>query len=335
MFLTIVAAFLLSSSSAFVTGPLKGASSLQRAGFHGGARVAGRSFALSSTKDKEEKEEKEESSGGGHQVKGFPEPSEEDKLFMETLKKHQDGAAKLTFAEEVRSLLAYSSGFGVISTNSGSDEGYPAGSVVGFAVEDDGNFIFCFSGMSGHTQDLLKDGRASLTVTASDFKGAADGRVSVVGDVVKVPEEERAQCADTYLKKHEGAYWVQFGDFTWFRLQDVRAVRFVGGFARAGNITPKEYADAQPDPITAFAAPVMGHMNDDHSDATLVMIKHYVGIEVESAELVGMDRLGFTVKCSRQGQFFKLRLPFIREATDRADVKKIIVEMTQAAAGSA
>jgi len=210
------------------------------------------------------KEDTQETSGGGHQVKGFPEPSEEDKIFMEKLQEHQQSAPKLTFAEEVRTLLQYSTGFGVLSTLSSQDEGYPSGSVVGFAVEEDGNFIFSFSGMSSHTQDVLKDGRASLTVTASGFQGAADGRVSLTGDMVKVPSDQIEQCQTTYLKKHEGAYWVQFGDFTWFRLSSVRRVRFVGGFARAGSITPEEYGEAKPDEITAFSGPVLGHMNDDH-----------------------------------------------------------------------
>jgi hypothetical protein len=39
--------------------------------------------------------------------------------------------------------------------------------------------------MSAHTGDILKDGKASLTVMAKDFQGAAEGRVVLIGDVVK------------------------------------------------------------------------------------------------------------------------------------------------------
>ena len=85
----------------------------------------------------------------------------------------------------------------------------------------------------------------------------------------------------------------------------------------------------------AFAAPVMGHMNDDHSESTVAMVQHYVGIDqVESANLVGMDRLGMTAQVTRLGQTFKLRLPFPRAAENRKDVKTLIVEMTRASAAS-
>jgi len=61
------------------------------------------------------------------------------------------------------------------------------------------------------------------------------------------------------------------------------------------------------------------------------MVMHYVGLpDVEAAQLVALDRLGFMVQVTRHGQTFKLRLPFPRAAADRKDVKSLIVEMTQA-----
>ena len=35
------------------------------------------------------------------------------------------------------------------------------------------------------------------------------------------------------------------------------------------------------------------------------------------------------VQCTRNGEQFKMRLPFPRAAEDRGDVKKLIVQMTQ------
>ena len=95
-------------------------------------------------------------------------------------------------------------------------------------------------------------------------------------------------------------------------------------------IKPDDYIGAAIAPIQAFAAPVMGHMNEDHSEATVAMVQHYIGLpQVEKAELVQLDRLGFMVQITRQGQTFKLRLPFPRAADDRKDVKNLIVEMTR------
>ena len=57
---------------------------------------------------------------------------------------HQKTAAKLSQAEDARSLVGYSTGYGVISTLSKSLDGYPSGSVVGFAPDEKGLPVFCF-----------------------------------------------------------------------------------------------------------------------------------------------------------------------------------------------
>lgn len=287
---------------------------------------------------KEEEEEDQLGAGGrgGHAVpkSAQPEISEEERAIQTAVMEHQKTAARLSQAEDARSLVGYSTGYGVLSTLSKSLDGYPSGSLVGFASDEQGLPVFCFSAMSGHTQDLLqapKGAKASLTVTANGFKGAADGRVTLIGDVKRCDKEELPELRELYRAKHPDAFWVDFGDFTWWRMSELKAVRFIGGFARAGDITPSGYIEASVDPIQAFAAPVMGHMNADHSESTVAMIEHYIGLDaVEKADIVGLDRLGMTVSVTRKSQTFKLRLPFPRGAEDRKDVKTLIVEMTQA-----
>lgn len=228
-----------------------------------------------------------------------------------------------------------------------SNPGFPGGSVVGFAPDEQGRPLFVFSGMSSHTQDLLADPRCSLTVAAKEFKGAADGRVNLMGTCERLKDpEEIAKAKEIYLAKHPGAFWVEFGDFFWYR-QEVEAIRFVGGFARAGSVTAEEYKEATPDPIMAFGGHVAAHMNDDHMDSTIAMVQHYIpsldaeGF-VQAAEITSVDSLGMYVKITRdpenedqlpgQPKQFKLRLPFPRSVTERKDVKSVIVEMTQASA---
>lgn len=230
--------------------------------------------------------------------------------------------------------MEYSTGFGVLSTNSRTLEGYPGGSVVGFSLDDKGRPLFAFSSMSSHTGDLAADSRVSLTVTSATFKGAADGRVSLVGDVNKVPEEDLPSVREMYKKKHPNAYWVDFGDFSLMRMDTIKAMRFVGGFAMAGDIQPDEYLSTSPDAVAQFSAPILQHMNDDHSETTKAMIEHYVtgGVEIASAQITAVDRLGMYVLVGmNDGQSGKLRLPFPRPAEDRKDVKTLIVEMTNVA----
>jgi putative heme iron utilization protein len=113
----------------------------------------------------------------------------------------------------------------------------------------------------------------------------------------------------------------------------------VGGFARAGSITSEEYANAKPDPVSAFGPAIAKHMNEDHSDSTIAMISHAIpGLDVSEAVITSVDSLGMYVKCTRkprasdQPQQFKIRLPFPRKVTERKEVKDVIVEMTRAAA---
>ncbi|CAM9451191.1 unnamed protein product [Heterosigma akashiwo] len=151
------------------------------------------------------------------------EVSPEAQALQQRIGEHQKGAARLSKPEEVRTLAEYSTGFGVMSTIS-KDFGFPAGSVVGFAL-DAGLPFFVFSGMSQHTQDLLVDPRCSLTVTSKDFKGAPDGRVSLMGTVEKAPAGEVDRLKEAYLAKHPGAFWVNFGDFNWFRMKEIVDIR--------------------------------------------------------------------------------------------------------------
>jgi len=267
---------------------------------------------------------------------------------MQAYQEYQQAAPKLGWATDVRTLVQYNHGFAVMSTLSKSDPGYPGGSVVGFAPDEDGRPLFIFSGMSTHTQDLLVNPKCSLTVAAKDFKGAADGRVNLMGTCELIKEkQEQEQARKLYLQKHPGAFWVDFGDFNWWRMS-VEKVRFVGGFARAGSVTAEEYQAAKPDAIAEFGPMIAQHMNEDHMAATIAIVQSMVpGMEpdpsnpITEALITSVDSLGMYVKVTREKgvsflpKQFKLRLPFPRPAADRKDVKTLIVEMTQAAASAA
>ena len=311
----------------------------------GVALLARRAAHVRAAADDEDKDDKIGAGGrGGHSVPAGvrgPEMSEEEKAVQAAVMEHQRGAARLSQAEDARSLLAYSTGYAVLSTLSSQVDGYPSGALVGFAHDKSGLPVFCFSAMSSHTKDLSAaadvtstGAKAALTVTANGFEGAADGRVVLIGDVKRCSkaEVEELGLVGVYKGKHPGAFWADFGDFTYYRMASLKAVNFVGGFARAGSITADDYVAAAVDPIQAFAAPVMSHMNGDHGASTVAMVQHYIGLPgVETAQMVALDRLGFMVQCTRAGQTFKLRLPFPRAAADRKDVKTLIVEMTNAA----
>ena len=56
------------------------------------------------------------------------------------------------------------------------------------------------------------------------------------------------------------------------------------------QISPEEFAAAKSDPVAQFAAPIAQHMNADHADSITAMLKHNIGIDVDSGSITRLDR---------------------------------------------
>ena len=70
----------------------------------------------------------------------------------------------------------------------------------------------------------------------------ADARFTLLGSAKPVAEGEVAAARALFLARHAGSFWVDFGDFTWFRMEDVVQGRLVGGFARARTVRAPQHA---------------------------------------------------------------------------------------------
>jgi hypothetical protein len=42
---------------------------------------------------------------------------------------------------------------------------------------------------------------------------------------------------ETFLAKYPNAFYVDFGDFRWFRIEELKGGRFVGGFGRVASVS--------------------------------------------------------------------------------------------------
>lgn len=126
--------------------------------------------------------------------------------------------------------------------------GFPFGSVCPFAVDEAGVPIFLFSSLAVHSKNLRAEPRASLLVSApSSGSGLQSGRVTIVGTVEEVAEEEVQSVGQRYLDAHpESAQWISFGDFRFYRLMPVD-IYYVAGFGKMGWIKPNEYGEAAND----------------------------------------------------------------------------------------
>ncbi|RVW46912.1 hypothetical protein CK203_074397 [Vitis vinifera] len=231
-----------------------------------------------------------------------------DAEVFQLIKDHQEKAARLPPLEEIRTVINHSVR-GMLSTISQKYEGYPSGSMVDFACDQDGYPILAVSSLANHTKDLLANTKCSLLV-AKDPEDKTDLLITVHGDAVPVSEEDKGDIRTAYLTRHPNAFWVDFGDFQFMRIEP-KVVRYVSGIATAlldqkvflpfiflfsnhmlfhvficffifylSEFTKEAYTAAKVDPIAQFSKPVASHMNRDHAEDTKLIVQHVTSILV-------------------------------------------------------
>jgi putative heme iron utilization protein len=187
--------------------------------------------------------------------------------------------------------------------------------------------------MAMHTQNLQADPRASLLVTQDDTGGDPLGasRVTLVGNVLPLPESEVAEARKLYLERYANSkYWVDFEDFSFYRM-DVVDVYYVGGFGVMGWISASEYDDSQPDPLADSMAEIIQHMNADHKDALVSLARKFARVESTEATMTAIDRLGFHVRLKTSDGMRGARIAFLQEVKNPGETRKVFVDMLQQA----
>lgn len=188
--------------------------------------------------------------------------------------------AEPSYAERVRTLVSLAS-VATLSTLSRKHEGFPFGSLMPYALDEEGRPLLLISNMAMHTQNLRANPRASLFIgqTAADGDALGAARATLIGAAAPVPESEIDAVRDQYLARHENSRsWVDFPDFHFFRLEPVD-VYYVGGFGVMGWVTAQEYRAAAPDPLAAAAPGILAHMNADHVPAMVLLARRYADLE--------------------------------------------------------
>jgi putative heme iron utilization protein len=211
------------------------------------------------------------------------------------------------------------------------EDGYPFGSVVAPAVDEQGRPLLLLSDLAVHSHNLKADPRASLMVTEAGDGDPLDlARVTVIGPVTEVAEPERDAALATYQAVHPGGLGTDHG-FRIYRL-NVQSVRFVGGFARMSWVDAAAYTAAEPDPLLPHVAGIVEHMNADHG-AALTLFCQVFGdrLTTTSARMTGIDRHGFDVLATDEAGEHHVRLSFAEQVTTPTQARQALVAMVQEA----
>lgn len=217
-----------------------------------------------------------------------------------------------------------------------ADGGFPFGSLVAYATDDGGRPLLCLSDLAEHSHNLAADPRASLMAVATgDGDPLALARVTVLGTVAALRGDERDTALDAYRARHPDAFYAAFADFRLYRLA-VASVRYVGGFGRMSWVSADDHAAAEPDPLRPHVAGIVAHMNDDHPDALLAYCRVLAGRPAtERAELVGVDRYGFTMLAADadadSDDRTAVRIPWGRRVDTPAEVRAATIALLRAA----
>jgi putative heme iron utilization protein len=231
-------------------------------------------------------------------------------------------------AERIRTLLSLVS-VGTLSTMSRKQLGFPFGSLMPFALDLTGRPVFLISNMAMHTQNLKTDPRCSLFVGQASADGDPLGaaRATLIGHAEPVPEHDAASVRQQYLARHENSrYWVDFTDFSFFRLQPID-LYYVGGFGVMGWVEAGDYEHAAPDPLAEAAPGILAHMNADHGDSMILLARSYAQMEAVEATMTSVDRLGFSLRLKTKEGIKGVRINFLREVATAQATRRVLIEM--------
>jgi len=102
-----------------------------------------------------------------------------------------------------------------------------------------------------------------------------------------------------------------------------------------GWVSAADYDRSQPDPLADSVAGIIQHMNADHKDALVLLARTFARIESREAMMTAVDRLGFQVRLRTPDGMRGARIAFLREVSNPAETRKVLVEMVQQARSQA
>ena len=204
--------------------------------------------------------------------------------------------------------------------------GYPFGTVVDFAADGAGYPIFSLSPLAIQTGNILEDPRCSLVMQMPGWSGLANARVTIFGDVYKLPKNMQKAAEEIFHQKMSSASntndrWVS-GNAVYFRMNRIMDIYFVGGFGTVQWVDVNEYTSAQPDQIVVQNPNhTLKLLNEAYAEPLRALLSQTHG-SVDDAAFISIDKLGADVRVRRGGEYAVERIGFDRavESLEEASV---------------
>jgi len=195
--------------------------------------------------------------------------------------------------------------------------GYPFCSTVDFATDSTGHPIFCLSPLAIHTRNIAGDPKCSLTVKMNGWGGLANARVTLFGDVYKLPKGEYSAAANEIFKnkystrKESTELEDLWGDYSFFRMNRLIDAYFVGGFGSLNWINMEEYKNAAPDAIVTPShdrnvLDTLAQLNTRYSGELMKLVEN----GCDDLWVISIDKFGMEVRVRVGGSSYITRVKF-------------------------
>ena len=217
-----------------------------------------------------------------------------------------------------------------LSTGMAGDSGWPYGSLVMAATDQDGSPLMLLSDLAEHTANLKADPRVCLLFdgTAGLAEPLTGARASVLGRVEKIGDE---RLAERYLRRHPSArMFAGFGDFNFYRVTVERA-HIVAGFGKIHWVEAADILSERAPALEEAEAGIVAHMNEDHTDANQLYASVLLGREGTGWEMTGCDTEGCDLRLG--GEI--ARLDYDAPVQNADETRKALVGLVKHARQSA
>ncbi len=134
----------------------------------------------------------------------------------------------------------YTHTFGVLSTHSEAEAGYPFGSITPYIVTPDGDLAILISHLAEHTHNISADPKVSLTIfdIKDDTNPSTGPRITCLADANLA--QDQSMLNNLYLEKFPDAEMLlNLPGFNFYTLK-VKKIRLVAGFGKVKWITSEQ-----------------------------------------------------------------------------------------------
>ncbi|XVN74766.1 hypothetical protein AAEX37_01863 [Oligella sp. MSHR50489EDL] len=206
-------------------------------------------------------------------------------------------------------------------------EGYPMGSVVPFMLDHTGSPVILTAQMAEHSKNAQANSHASLLVrdVTRNHMIETGWRLTIIGDLIDVPENELARVAKRYENFYPHAVnYKKVHHFIYMRLVP-KKFRLIKTFGQIKWLdvdtiaTSSPFSEEQEDRILA-------HMNSEHPQAIRHYLSGVLGLSVaehKEISMVGLNQFGATIRYGKRLAYLPFAEPINTVEAVRAELVRL------------